>query len=167
MRGLFLLLLLAPIAELWFIIVVGSAIGALAAIALLFVAGVAGLALWRGQSLATLTRVQSRLDQGQEAPQELAEGFLLTLGGALLLFPGFLSDILALLLITPPLRQLWARWLLRKGGAWQVNGGNFRFTSFTFRGGPTRRGDFFEGEFTREGEPPGHLPPHRPPHDDI
>jgi UPF0716 protein FxsA len=169
MRGLFLLLLLVPIAELWFLIAVGSAIGALPAIALLFLAGAVGVALLRNQSSSTLARVQSRLDQGQAPTQELAEGFLLAIAGVLLIVPGFLTDILGLILVLPPVRQVLAHWLVNSGRlqGLGLGGRGFGFTTYTFRGGPAPRGggQFYEGEFTREGTPARPLPPSDSQHD--
>jgi UPF0716 protein FxsA len=169
MRGLFLLLLLVPIVELWFIIKVGSLIGALPAIALLFLAGIAGVALLRLQSFSTLARVQSRLNQGEAPTQELAEGFLLAIAGVLLLIPGFLSDIVGLVLVLPPVRKALAHWLLHSGRLKGVGLGSkgFSFTSYTFRGGSVNRsgGRYYEGEFTREGEPSRPLPPSESQHD--
>ncbi|MDR0779175.1 MAG: FxsA family protein [Pseudomonadales bacterium] len=169
MRGLFLLLLLAPIVELWFIIVVGRAIGALPAIALLFLGGIAGVALLRKQSFSTLTRAQSRLKQGEAPTQELAEGVLLALAGLLLLLPGFLSDIVGLALVVPPLRRALVHWLLQSGRLRAMGLGGFGFTTtYTFRGGsmPRGGGEFYEGEFTREGDPLRPLPPSASQHDD-
>jgi UPF0716 protein FxsA len=164
MRGLFLLLLLLPIAELWFLIKVGSAIGALSAIALLILAGIVGMALLRNQSASTLARVQGRLDQGQAPTQELAEGFLLAIAGVLLIVPGFLTDIVGLVLVLPPIRKGLAHWLLSSGrlqGLGLGGGKGFGFTTYTFRGGSMQRGggQFYEGEFTREGAPARPLPP--------
>jgi len=161
MRVFFLLLLLLPIVELWFIIEVGDAIGALPAIGLLIFAGFAGLALLRKQSFSTMARVQNRLSQGEVPSQELVEGFLLALGGILLLCPGFLTDIVALIIILPPLRQLLSAWLLRTGRLKAMGAvGGAGFTPHRFRGGPGQpRGEFYEGEFTREGEPRRPLPP--------
>lgn len=163
MRGLFLLLLLLPIIELWFLIQVGSAIGALSAIALLILAGVVGVGLLRLQSLSTMARVQARLERGEVPSHEVVEGLLLAIAGVLLLLPGFLSDIVALVVILPPLRKVIAHWLMRSGRLQALGMGSrgFGFTTYTFRGGAgqTRRGDFFEGEYTRENEPTDTLLP--------
>lgn len=159
MRVFFLLLLLLPVAELWFIIEVGDAIGAIPAIGLLIAAGILGLALLRLQSFSTMSRLQSRLAQGEVPSQELVEGFLLAFAGILFLCPGFLTDIVALMIIVPPIRKLLARWLLSAGRIKALHIGGAGFSPYRFHGRPgERRGEFYEGEFTRESDPLKPLP---------
>lgn len=155
MRGLFLLFILLPIAELWLLVEIGGEIGVLPTIGLLLLAGVVGMQVLRHQGFSTLTRARQRLDQGELPGQELVEGMLLGLGGILLVIPGLLSDVAGLCLILPPLRKGVARWLQRSGRLQAFSGPGGGFTAFTYRGGSARpgAGRFYEGEFTREQEP--------------
>lgn len=138
-----LLLLLLPVTELWFLIHIGSKIGALATIALLILASAAGMALLRIQGDYAIWKAQERLQRGDLPLETVFDGLLLAMAGLLLLIPGFLTDIAALLLLLPPVRHALARrWLPTVYQAQTVH---------------TRHGhDVIEGEFQRE-EP---TPPH-------
>lgn len=103
-----LLLLALPFAELYVMIRVGAAIGALNTILLLVLGGAVGLAILREQGFATLRRVQALHAAGIPPERELAAGALKMLGGLLLLVPGFLTDLAALVCLLPVSR----RWLL-------------------------------------------------------
>lgn len=106
----FLFFIAAPVLELWVLIQVGSEIGALATIALLVLAALAGLALVRYEGAATLLRATQRLNRGELPTREMGEGLLIGVAGLLLLLPGFISDAVALVLLVPLLR----RWVLRR-----------------------------------------------------
>lgn len=154
MRGIFLLFVILPILEMWLLIEVGSQIGALYTIGLVMLTAVIGINILRQQGFSTLNRAQLRMQNGELPGQELVEGFMLAIGGALLLTPGFITDTIGFLLLIPPTRQGFARYLIRSGRfqAWGSRGSGFTFTSF--RGGFGQgQGPFYEGEFTRD-EPP-------------
>ena len=154
MKGVFLLFVIMPIVEMWLLIEVGSRIGALYTMGLVMLTAVIGINILRQQGFATMNRAQMRMQQGEIAGQELIEGFMLAIGGALLLTPGFITDTIGFLLLIPPSRQALARYLIRSGQiqAWGSRGGGFTFTSF--RGGFGQHpGGYYEGEYTRE-EPP-------------
>ena len=86
MRFLLPLFIIIPIAEMWLLIKVGTKIGALPTVALVFLTAAIGLALLRQQGLDTLLRVNRRMEEGQIPAKEIFEGLLLAIGGALLLF---------------------------------------------------------------------------------
>lgn len=104
--ALVVLFLVVPLVELYLIIQVGAAIGALNTIALLILMGVLGAVLMRREGLGVARRIQSQLQGGRLPGRELVDGFLILFGGALLLAPGFLTDLLGLALLVPPLRAL-------------------------------------------------------------
>ena len=110
---LILLFIVVPIAELFVIIQVGEAIGVLPTIALLIVDSVLGSMLMRSQGRAAWRRFNAALAEGRIPHREVLDGALVIFGGALLLTPGFLSDILGILLLLPPTRAL-ARALLAR-----------------------------------------------------
>ncbi|WP_294949286.1 FxsA family protein [Sulfurivirga sp.] len=111
-RWIFLALLLVPAVELFFLIQVGSVIGALPTIALVLLTALVGAWLMRQQGLMTLQRLQVQLAQGMVPEQAMLEGALILLGGMLLLIPGFITDALGLALLLPGVRhRLAARWL--------------------------------------------------------
>jgi UPF0716 protein FxsA len=107
-----LLFLLFPVFELWLMIKIGSQIGALTTIALLILAGMAGMALLRTQGDYALWKARDRLARGDLPPETLFDGILLAFAGLLLFVPGFLSDVFALMLLVPPFRHWAARKLL-------------------------------------------------------
>ncbi|WP_185996179.1 FxsA family protein [Nocardioides campestrisoli] len=105
------LLLAAPLAELWVLIQVGQVIGAWWTIGLLILMSVLGSWLIRREGVRAWRSLSDRLASGRMPTRELADGALIVLGGALLLTPGFLSDVFGLLLILPVTRPIARRWL--------------------------------------------------------
>ncbi len=114
-RYLFLLFLLIPLVEIYFLIQVGRVIGAGWTVFFVVFTAVLGAALLRAQGLSTLARVQHSLEQGRLPAVALLEGLMLLVAGALLLTPGFVTDAVGFLLLVPPLRREAARWLIRRG----------------------------------------------------
>jgi UPF0716 protein FxsA len=111
---LILVFLVVPLVELYVLIQVGSAIGTLNTIVLVILMGVVGGWLVKREGLGTLRRVQEQLGQGRVPAAELVNGFLILFGGALMLTPGFVSDILGLALLVPPVRALVRAGLARR-----------------------------------------------------
>src|SRR3954449_2048926 len=103
---LVLLFIVVPIVELFVIIQVGEAIGVLPTIALLIADSVLGSMLMRSQGRTAWWRFNAALAEGRIPHREVLDGALVIFGGALLLTPGFLSDILGAVLLLPPTRAL-------------------------------------------------------------
>jgi UPF0716 protein FxsA len=106
--------IVVPIAELFVLIQVGQAIGILPTIALLILDSVLGAMLMRSQGRAAWMRLQRALAEGRMPGREVIDGALVIFGGALLLTPGFLSDILGLILLLPFTRALVRRVLVAR-----------------------------------------------------
>ncbi|QLF94915.1 membrane protein FxsA [Pseudomonas sp. ABC1] len=106
MRIFFLLFLLFPLAELAVLIKVGSSIGVLATILLLILAGMVGVLVLRLAGFATAWRVRERMARGELPEKEMLQGVLLAVAGGLLILPGFISDLIALLILLPFTRRL-------------------------------------------------------------
>jgi UPF0716 protein FxsA len=114
MAGVLLLLfLIVPIIELYVIIQVGSWLGAGPTLALLILVSVAGAWLVKHEGLQVWARFRSQLDRGVVPTNEILDGFLILLAGALMLVPGFVTDIVGILLLIPFTRAL-ARLLLAR-----------------------------------------------------
>jgi UPF0716 protein FxsA len=113
---LILLFIVVPIAELYVIIKVGDLIGALPTIALLIADSLLGAWLLKSQGRAVWRRFQDTMEAGRIPHRELFDGVLVIFGGAFLITPGFLTDIVGVLLLLPPTRALFRRWLIRRGG---------------------------------------------------
>ncbi len=112
---LLLLFLVVPLAEIYLLIQAGGVIGALNTVALVVFTAVVGAWMLRQQGLATLRRVQQSLDRGELPETALIEGVLLLLAGALLLTPGFITDVVGFVLLVPASRVALARALLARG----------------------------------------------------
>lgn len=106
------LFIAVPILELWVIIEVGGLIGVLPTLALLLVLSLLGATLLRHQGRGAWQRFNAALAERRFPGREVADGLLITIGGALLLTPGFITDAVGLLLLVPPTRAI-ARRLLR------------------------------------------------------
>jgi UPF0716 protein FxsA len=135
-----LLFLLVPLAELVVIIRVGSEIGALNTIALLVLISLLGAWLVRREGLSVLSRAQREVDAGRVPTTSLVDGLLILAAGALLLTPGFLTDIVGVLLLLPPVRAVVRRGLaarFRRRLASQGAGGPRVTVWRTARGGPS------------------------------
>jgi UPF0716 protein FxsA len=111
---LVILFVIVPIAELALIIQVGEAIGVWWTIALLIADSLLGSWLMRSQGRATWRRFNLATAEGRVPAREVLDGVLVIFGGALLLTPGFISDILGLLLLLPPTRAVARRILVRR-----------------------------------------------------
>ncbi len=105
MRWILLLFTAVPITEMYLLITVGGYIGGGLTILCVMLTAVIGVSLLRWQGTATLQRGMSRVGQGQLPGQEIAEGMMLAVAGALLLTPGFVTDSFGFLLLVPPVRQ--------------------------------------------------------------
>jgi UPF0716 protein FxsA len=99
-----LLFIVVPIAELAIIIKVGSYLGVWLTIGLLIAISVGGAWLVKWQGIFTLRRIQTELTAGRLPTRQLVDGALIILAGALMLTPGFLTDIAGILLLMPPTR---------------------------------------------------------------
>ena len=111
---LVLLFVVVPIAELAILIQVGQAIGVGWTIALLVADAVLGALLARSQGRATWRRFNLAVQSGRPPAREVLDGVLVISGGALLLTPGFISDILGLFLLLPPTRAVVRAVLVRR-----------------------------------------------------
>lgn len=103
--GLVALFVLIPILEIALIIQVGERLGLLSTLFLLIAASVFGAVLAKREGLEVWGRLRRALDEGRMPSDEVADGFLVLLGAALLLTPGFLTDALGFLLLMPVTRS--------------------------------------------------------------
>jgi UPF0716 protein FxsA len=113
---LILLFIVIPIAELYVILKVGDLIGILPTIALLVADSLLGSWLLKSQGRTVWRRFQETMQAGRIPHREVFDGVLVIFGGAFLITPGFLTDIVGLLLLLPPTRSVFRGWLTRRGG---------------------------------------------------
>ena len=112
MLWLVALFIVLPLAELWLIVQVAGQIGALQTLLAMIAITVAGGWLVKREGVGVWTRLRTQLQRGQLPPIEVVDGFLLLVAGGLLLVPGFLTDIVAALVLLPPTRALFRRVVL-------------------------------------------------------
>ena len=108
------LFVLVPIAELAVIIQVGEPIGVWWTIAILVADSILGAVLMRSQGRLAWRRFNAAIQGGRAPAREVADGVLVIFGGALLLTPGFLTDIFGVLFLLPPTRAVIRRVFLRQ-----------------------------------------------------
>ena len=120
MLPLVLIFIVVPIIELYVIIQVGEAIGVWWTIALLIADSILGSLLMRAQGRAAWRRFNEAVGSGKVPAREVLDGVLVIFGGALLLTPGFISDILGALLLLPPTRAIARSILVRRFGGRMV-----------------------------------------------
>jgi UPF0716 protein FxsA len=106
MALLVIFFIVIPIAELYVIIQVGQAIGLIPTLAILLADALLGSLLLRHQGRSAWRRFNEALEQRRFPGKEVADGVMITFGGALLLTPGFITDIAGLALLIPPSRAV-------------------------------------------------------------
>ena len=143
MRFALLLFIVMPILEMWLLITVGGHIGALNTIFLVMLTALLGIGLLKRQGFATLWRGQEKLQQGQVPAQEIVEGIVLAVSGALLLTPGFVTDAIGFLGLLPVTRILAVKTMLSKFILVNASSANF---SQPFRSKAENTGDTIDGE---------------------
>lgn len=154
----FVLFLVIPIIEIFFLIKVGEVIGAFPTIILVVLTAVIGAGLLRQQGLSTLARFQQNLSTGKIPAQEMVEGILLAVGGALLMTPGFVTDTMGFLCLLPFSRKFIAKNVIKRSknkftagmsGGFGGAAGGFYHES---HGGSDK--NVVEGEFTEINDDP-------------
>ncbi|MGE4296660.1 MAG: FxsA family protein [Desulfovibrionaceae bacterium] len=113
---------LIPLAEMYLLIEVGSRIGTLNTICLVLLTGIAGAWLARLEGFNTMVRVRESLNQGLVPAEEMLDAMLILVAGILLFTPGFITDTFGLVLLFPPSRNAFKRWLRRRLDTWISEG---------------------------------------------
>lgn len=110
----FLIFVALPLAEIYALIKVGSWLGVFPTIALLLLVSAVGAALVKREGLRVLRRMQEQVVAGNMPSNEILDGVCLLLAGLLLVVPGFVTDVVGLLLLLPPFRLLLRSGLKRR-----------------------------------------------------
>jgi len=114
MGRFFLLFTLVPLLELYILIKIGSYIGAFQTVALVVFTALFGIVIARIEGLRKLQQIKQSLSQGIVPAEEMVDGVLIFVAGILLIIPGVLTDLFALVLLIPYTRTLFKRWLRRR-----------------------------------------------------
>jgi UPF0716 protein FxsA len=106
MALLIVLFIVVPIVELYVIVQIGQAIGLVPTLVLLLADAVLGSLLLRHQGRGAWRRFNAALQERRFPGREVANGLMIAVGGTLLLTPGFITDIVGLILLIPPSRAV-------------------------------------------------------------
>ncbi|NBN88850.1 MAG: FxsA family protein [Actinobacteria bacterium] len=152
----FLIFVALPLAEIYALIKVGGWLGVFPTIALLLLVSALGAVLVKREGLRVLKRMQEQVMAGNMPSNEILDGVCLLLAGLLLVVPGFVTDVVGLLLLLPPFR------LLLRSGLKRRNGRKLKVVA-TYNGRIVNDGRVYDvrGTYdnTRAGEPPKEIEP--------
>ena len=109
MNALLILIISIPIIEIYLFIKIGSQIGALTTISLIFMTAFIGVLYARYEGFNTLKSGMSQLIKNELPIYEIVSGAALAFAALLLILPGFATDVLGLLIIFPPTRKLFLK----------------------------------------------------------
>lgn len=115
---LFILFITVPVIEVFILLDAAEYIGLWPTVLLVIATGAAGSYLTKSQGLDLLRKIQIATNQGELPAQELIDGLFIMAGGLLLLTPGFGTDLVGFIFLTPwsraPLKRYLMSWLRRK-----------------------------------------------------
>ena len=130
MNSIFLLIILIPVIEIYLLIKIGSQIGAMTTILLIFTTAITGVYYAKYEGLNTLKSGFLQLRKNETPAYEVISGAAIAFAALLLIIPGFLTDILGFLLIFPITRKF-----------------IFNKVSKKFKKNETKKNNFIDGEF--------------------
>ena len=110
----FILMFLMPFLEIFLIIEIGQYFGAMNTIIMILATAILGAVLVRIEGLSTLSRIKSSVQSGELPTIELISGGILIISAVVLLMPGFITDVLGLVLMSPSLRRRVASMVAQK-----------------------------------------------------
>jgi UPF0716 protein FxsA len=126
---LFVAFAILPVLEIYVLIQVGTRVGAANTVILVLLSALIGAWLARQQGMRTLLKIRENMHQGIMPAEELLDALLIFVAGAVLLTPGFITDGFGLLILFPPTRNRFKRWLRKKFDQW-MNQGRMRIHRF-------------------------------------
>lgn len=147
-----LLFIVVPLVELALLIQVGRWVGIWPTVGLVFLTGVLGAGLARAEGLRAVWSFRSDVAKGRIPGQAILDGVSILVGGAVLLTPGFVTDVVGFALLLPPSRRLLQRWARRRLRTMIEEGSIRVMTSSGAFGGEWREGDATGAE-DEEGAP--------------
>ena len=114
MNPILLTIILVPVVEIYLLIKIGSQIGAMSTILLIFTTAVIGIYYAKYEGLNTLKSGFTQLSKNQTPAYEVISGAAIAFAALLLIIPGFATDIIGFLLIFPLSRKLIFKKLFKK-----------------------------------------------------
>ncbi|MEH7885958.1 FxsA family protein [Bacillus sp. JJ1609] len=125
MKYFFLFLVLVPAAEIGVLLYSGQTIGVWPTIAMIILTGFLGAFLAKQQGLETIRKTQEQLRRGMMPGDAILDGVSVLVGGTLLLTPGFITDIMGILLLAPPTRKFFKVLMMKAFRNW-IDKGNIK-----------------------------------------
>lgn len=120
MRWLLLALFIVPALEIGVFIWVGGMIGPWWVVSLIILSGIIGITYAKQQGLETWIRARQAINNGQVPRDQITDGICIFIGAVFLFAPGFITDIIGILLIVPwtriPFKQFLMKWI-----AWKIS----------------------------------------------
>ena len=138
---IFLVIVTIPFIEIYLLLQIGGIVGVFPTILLVVGTAVLGAGLLRQQGMATWNRLQENLAKGQLPAYEMIEGPILLVGGALLLTPGFFTDVIGFSCLIPSVRRKIAQTIIEKRLGAEAG---------VQRPSSPKEPDVIEGEFRKE-----------------
>jgi len=114
MNSVILLILLVPIIEIYLFIKIGSQIGAFNTISLIFITAIIGIYYAKYEGLNTLKSAIKQTVQNEIPIYEIVSGAALAFAAILMIIPGFLTDLIGLIIIFPWTRKLFLKKISKK-----------------------------------------------------
>lgn len=130
----FILFLVVPLIELTLFYKVGGEIGLLNTLALCLLTAVIGGFLFRQQGLSKLWQMQRAMDSGELPVKEIFDGVCILVAGALLMTPGFATDVMGFSLFIPPVRRFIGLQIIKSKNV-HISGGSAFSGRNPFQGG--------------------------------
>jgi len=130
MNPILLLIILIPVIEIFFLIKIGSQIGAITTIFLIFMTAIVGIYYAKYEGLNTLKSGFTQLSKNETPAYEVISGAAIAFAALLLIIPGFVTDIIGFLLIFPFSRKIIFSKFFKK-----------------FKKKENKKNNFIEGEF--------------------
>ena len=114
MNSILLLIIIIPVIEIYLLIKIGSEIGAIYTILLIFTTAIVGVYYAKYEGLNTLKSGFIQLKKNEAPTFEMLSGAAIAFAAVLLIIPGFVTDIFGFLLIFPPSRKIIFNTLFKK-----------------------------------------------------
>ena len=125
MNPIFLSIILVPVLEIYVLIKVGSEIGAITTILLIFITAIIGIYYAKYEGLNTLRSGFVQLNKNEIPAFEVMSGAAIAFAALLLIVPGFVTDFFGFLLIFPPSRKILFKKILKKSNKKNFKKNNF------------------------------------------
>jgi UPF0716 protein FxsA len=127
-RLLFGLFMIVPLIEIAFFVVIGNAIGLWPTLAGVLLTAIIGSVVLRWQGLQLFSEIRTSMGQGRMPARALADAMMIGIAGVLLLTPGYFTDLMGILLLIPPVRNVIYRFLASRVQVVTTTGASYGYT---------------------------------------